>query len=63
MNKNQALLQILKDAQLFNENGDQVIDFTHRNSDRLDFMSVNRSRLLRMLEAAYTAGMEAPVPN
>lgn len=63
MTKKQALLKVLKDAQLLSENGDSIIDFETRGRDRADFASVSRATLLRMLEAAYTAGMEADVPN
>jgi hypothetical protein len=63
MTKRQALTQILKAADVLAEDGSRMIDFQNRNHDRADFATVSRQQLLRMLEAAFTAGMEADCPN
>lgn len=52
----EALLRILRDAQMTNEDGAPLTDFVARWWDRKDFTSVSRHSLHEMLVAAYTAG-------
>lgn len=51
-----TLLTILRASGVFNENGDQVVDFAPQGRDALDFASLSRDQIKSMLDAAYLAG-------
>ena len=55
--KRLALLAALHIGHLVTEDGSEsILDFVPRRSDRLDFASVSRGNLQRMLGVAYDAG-------
>jgi hypothetical protein len=56
-----TLLSILRYANIQNENGDKIEDFTNQDRDCLDFTSISRSRLRSLLNAAYEAGLRSAV--
>lgn len=55
-NMNRSIIAILVDAKLHTEAGEQMLDFTPRNSDRHDFGSIGRSTLEHILRKAYEQG-------
>lgn len=58
--RDQALAKILRDAEIDNEDGEQIVDFTMRNIDSQDFAScLSRQQLQAMLFEAYYAGRNA----
>lgn len=56
------LVAILKEASVYNECGEQLVDFVDQGRDCLDFTEVGRQRLHRMLAAAFEAGYAATGP-
>lgn len=58
--KDEALLEALRSGRLCTEDGrEEIADFDDRGLDRLDFTSVSRGNLRRMLAHAYESGYRA----
>lgn len=53
------LVSILRLANVHNEAGDRLEDFTLKNLDRLDFASVSRTKLRQLMVDAFRAGRES----
>jgi len=56
-----AAINVLRAAQLRNENGDQLVDFTNINRDAADFATISRATLRDLIERAFDAGFDAGI--
>lgn len=55
-----AIREALVAAEIYNEDGEPMVDFDYRGRDAADFAScVSRGTLERMLRQAYEAGLRA----
>lgn len=59
IDRDAKLVRILRLANVHNEDGDRLEDFTLQNWDRKDFASVSRTKLRQLMVAAYAAGRES----
>ena len=51
-----ALTATLQSIKIYNEEGDRIVDFENQGRDALDFASLSRGTIERLLVAAYEAG-------